>query len=512
MENLPQGLVNSAPSSGEENPLRVETPFTGETLGWAPRSSPDYVRQAAGRAREAQKTWSRTSLQERSSIFLRFHDLVLDRRDEALDLIQLETGKARKHALEEVLDTAIVARYYAKTAKKHLGSKRRRGAFPLLTKTREHRHPRGVCGFIAPWNYPLVLAATDAIPALIAGNAALVKPDEKAPFTALWTMNLLREAGLPSGLFQVVVGDGAELGPALIEVSDHVTFTGSTKTGRIVARQAAEQLKGFTLELGGKNAMLVLEDADLDLAVNGAQRAVFSGGGQLCISAERIYVHAKIHAEFTRRLLRQTREMKLDANLDYTADMGSLASEDQLRRVSAHVEDAVEKGARVLAGGRTRPDIGPYFYEPTLLEGVTEEMDLRREETFGPVAALYRFDTEEEAIALADDSDYGLNFSVWTRNTKRGEEIASRLHAGAINVNEAYAATWASIDAPMGGFKDSGLGRRHGAEGILKYTESQTISTQRLFPIDAPPGMSAQRHAKIASAGLKIMKRIPGVR
>lgn len=507
---MPLTYKTTRPNS--ENSIRVEAPFTGETLGWIRRNTPEDVREAARRTRKAQKAWSQTSFEERAKTFLRFHDLLLDRREEVLDLIQGETGKARKHTLEEVLDTAIVTRYYAKTAKKYLSTKRRRGAVSLLTKTREHRHPRGVCGFIVPWNYPLVLAATDPIPALMAGNAAVIKPDEKTPFTALWAIDLMREAGLPPDLAQVVVGDGAELGTEIIEVSDHVTFTGSTATGRIVARQAAENLTDFSLELGGKNAMLVLEDAEMDRTVNGAERAAFSSSGQLCISAERIYVHASIYDDFAECFADRARQMRLTAGLDYSADMGSLASATQLQRVSSHVEDAASKGAKVLAGGRHRPDIGPYFFEPTILENVTEEMELCREETFGPVVALYRFESEEEAIRLANDSEYGLNFSVWTRDAKTGEKIASRLEAGTINVNEAYAAAWTSTDAPMGGVKNSGVGRRHGAEGILKYTESQTISVQRLLPLGVPPGMSAEKYAKLATTGLKLIKRIPGIR
>ena len=495
----------AAPSEGNSDAIAVETPLTGKILGDVPRNSPEDVRRAANRAREAQKSWREVPISERSNMFLRFHDLVLDRQEEALDLIQLETGKARRHALEEILDTAIVSRYYARTAKNFLKTKRRRSAFPLITSTVEHHHPKGVCAFIAPWNYPLDLAATDAIPAILAGNAALIKPDEQTPFTALWAAKLMAEAGVPGELVQIVVGSGSELGAAIIEESDFVTFTGSTQTGRIVAKRAAENLTGFSLELGGKNAMIVCEDADLDRAVIGAERAAFSGSGQLCIAAERIYVHAKIYDEFKKRLAERIGEMKLDANLDFAADMGSLASREQHRRVEAHIEDAVSKGAKILAGGKARPDIGPYFLEPTILESASEEMELFRGETFGPVAALFRFESEDEAIRLANESEYGLNFSVWTRDERRGASIAARLEAGTVGVNDAYASAWSATDAPMGGFKDSGVGRRHGEEGILKYTEPQTVSTQR---IEIPVG-DAGRYARVATAALKIMRRLP---
>ena len=492
--------------------IAVEMPFTGETLGHVPRCTAEDVEAAARRAREAQERWAETSFAERARVFFRFHDLVLDRQKEALDRIQQEGGKARRHAFEEVLDTAITARYYANTAEKHLKPRRRQGAFPLLTSTREYHHAKGVAGFIVPWNYPLSLGISDAIPALLAGNGAVIKPDEKTPYSTLWAVSLLYEAGLPEDLIQVVTGYGAELGEPLVQNVDFVMFTGSTRVGRIVAQQAAERLIDYSMELGGKNAMLVLDDADLEKTIPGAGRAIFSNSGQLCISMERLYVKSGIYDEFKSHLLEHVRRMKLGAGLDYSADMGSMVSGEQLGRVQEHVGDAVEKGAKLLTGGRSRPDIGPYFYEPTLLEETDESMTLCAEETFGPVASLYKFDTLEEVVEKANDSSYGLNFSVWTQDLKRGRELATRLEAGTVNVNEAYAAAWASLDAPMGGFKDSGVGRRHGAHGIRKYTESQTVAVQRGVPIAAPFGMDEERYARLASGALKVMRRVPGIR
>ena len=492
--------------------IAVEMPFTGETLGCVPRCTTEDVKEAAQRSRAAQKRWTGTSFLERAGIFLRFHDLMLDRQGEVLDLIQKENGKARKHAFEEVLDTAITARYYANTAKKHLEPRRRQGALPLLTSTREYHHPLGVAGFIVPWNYPLSLGISDAIPALLAGNGAVIKPDEKTPYSALWAVDLLHKAGLPEGLIQIVTGYGTELGKAIVENVNFVMFTGSTRVGRIVAQQAAERLIDYSMELGGKNAMIVLDDADLEKAIPGAERAIFSSGGQLCISMERLYVQTGIYDEFKLRLVEHVQNMKLGANLDYGADMGTLVSAEQLERVEEHVEDATNKGAEVLTGGRPRPDLGPYFYEPTILEGVGGDAILCGEETFGPVATLYKFDTLDEAVERSNDSDYGLNFSVWTRDLEKGRGLATRLEAGTVNVNEAYAAAWASLDAPMGGFKDSGVGRRHGAHGIQKYTESQTVAVQRGLPVAAPPGMDEERYARFVSRALKVLRRVPGIR
>ena len=490
----------------------ARSPLDGRVLGDVPHGQPADVEAAIARARHVQDTWAHQTPEERARIFVRFHDLVLERQDEVLDLIQLESGKARKHAFEEVADTALVSRYYSLRAAELLAPVRRRGVIPGLTLVYEHHQPKGVVAMIAPWNYPLTLSASEAVPALLAGNAVVMKPDRHTPLTALWGLEILEEAGLPPGLLQIVTGEGAVLAPSLIAGSDYVSFTGSVATGRHVAAEAGRYLIGCSLELGGKNPMIVLADADLDRAVDGAIRGCFSSAGQLCISFERLFVHETIYHRFLERFVTATQALRLGPGLDWDVDMGSLVSGNQLEKTAAHVDDAVRHGATLEAGGKARPDLGPYFFEPTILSGVTPAMKVYAEETFGPVVSIYRFSSINQAVEHANESPYGLNASVWTGDTDLGRRIAERLRCGTVNVNEAYAAAWGSVDAPMGGFKDSGLGRRHGAEGLLKYTEAQTIAIQRVAPIAPPAGIEDETFSRFFTKTLRLLRYVPGLR
>ncbi|MEV5401733.1 succinic semialdehyde dehydrogenase [Streptomyces albidoflavus] len=481
-------------------------PFTGEKLADLPESTPEDVADAFARARAAQEAWAATPVARRAAVLLRFHDLVLARQAEVLDLIQVETGKARLHAHEEVQAVALAARHYGRKAPSYLRPKRHTGAVPVLTKITELRQPRGVVGQIVPWNYPFELSVGDALPAFVSGNAVVMKPDTETALTALWGRDLLIEAGLPAEVFQVVVGEGQVVGTEVVRHADYVSFTGSTTTGKIVAQRAAARLIGCSLELGGKNAMLVLEDADIEKAAAGAVRACFSSAGQLCISIERLLVHESVADAFLERFTALTKAMRLGNSLAYGADMGSLAGERQFEAVRGHVEEAVAKGAKVLAGGQPRPDIGPYFFEPTILDGVEEAMAVCNDETFGPVVSVYRFRDEEEAITRANATSFGLNSSVWTKDGRRGRAIAARLRTGTVNVNEAYASAYGSVQAPMGGMKESGIGRRHGSEGILKYTEPQTVAHQRLLPMAPSFGMDDAKYAEFMTRSLRAMK------
>ena len=483
-------------------------PFTGQPIAAVPVSTPDDVAGAVESARVAQRAWSRVPLELKKEILLRFHDLVLDRQDEILDLIQWESGKARKHAFDEVAHVAMTARYYARTAQQQLATRRRSGIYPVLTRVEVSQVPKGVVGIISPWNYPFTMALSDGLPALIAGNTIVHKPDALTPLSTLLGVELLAEAGAPLDVWQVVHGEGPVLGPAVVEHVDHVCFTGSTRTGREVGARAAQRLISASLELGGKNPMLVLRDADLDRAAEGAIRACFSSAGQLCVSMERLYVADQVYDRFMTRFVRRAEAMVLSPALDYSADMGSLISSRQLEVVTAHVADAARHGATVVTGGQARPDVGPLFYEPTVLTGVTPAMTCFSHETFGPVVSVYRFTDEQDAVARANEGSYGLNASIFTRDAARGRRLARQIRCGSVNVNEAFSATFGSIAAPMGGMRESGLGRRQGSEGIHRYTDPQTVATQRVLPFRPVLGQSEERYAKTLTATLRLLKRL----
>ncbi len=493
-------------TSGES--VVVSSPLTGQPLAHIPQSSEADVAEAFARARRAQTAWARTPIDERAELLLRYHDLVLDRQDEILDLIGWESGKSRRHGFEEVSHVALTARYYGRTAERHLGTERRPGLFPVLTRIDVNYVPKGVVGIISPWNYPFTLTMSDGLPALLAGNAVVIKPDAQTMLTALLGAQLLEEAGFPRDLWQVVAGPGSEVGGAIVELADYVCFTGSTATGRIIAQGCAERLIGCSLELGGKNPILVLRDADIEKAAEGATRASFSNAGQLCVSTERMFVADQIYDRFVDRFVARTEAMTLGATLDWGNDMGPLISAQQLATVQAHVDDAVAKGAVVRTGGRARPDLAPYFFEPTILEHVTPDMTCFGKETFGPVVAVYRFHDEADAIARANEGEYGLNGSIYSQDGPRARAMARLVKCGTVNINEGYSATFGSVHAPMGGMRQSGLGRRQGAEGVRRYTDVQSVGTQRLVRIAPMLGMSDAAFAKVMTAGLRTMKKL----
>ena len=487
--------------------MELISPITGETIGALPTSTAADVEVGAQIAHRAQQDWAATPIQDRAQLLLDFHDHLLDQRDYFVELLQSD-GKDKLTAAQEVFHLALTARYYGRTARRYLRSERGSGVLPLLTRVDRHYLPKGLVGVIAPWNYPLTVAICDGLPALVAGNAIMLKPDHQTPLVALAAVELLRKTGVPPDLWQVVHGPGAVVGRELIGVSDYVCFTGSVATARTVAAQCAERLIGCSLELGGKNPMLILDDADVAAAAECAVRASFINAGQTCLATERIYVAEPLFEAFTRTLVSRTQAIRLGNAPDFEHDMGSLISHDQLNRVSAHVEDARAKGATVLTGGRRRQDLGELFYEPTILTGVTPQMDCYAEETFGPVVSVYAVHDEDEAVACANNSEYGLNASVWTSDHARGRRLASRIECGTVNVNEGFAATFGSIDAPMGGMKNSGLGRRQGKDGIRRFVDVQAVATQTGIPIAPGHGLDAKSFISLMSGVFRVMKKV----
>ncbi|MFW0783795.1 succinic semialdehyde dehydrogenase [Gordonia sp. CPCC 206044] len=484
--------------------------FSGVEMATIPVATADDLEAAVARARSAQEGWAARTVAQRAEVLDRFSELVHRNAGALMDIAQAETGKARSYAQEEVLDVALTARYYATNGPKVLAEHKVKGMLPGATSVRVRYQPKGVVGVISPWNYPLTLAVSDAVAALVAGNAVVIKPDSQTPYCALALAELLYEAGLPAELFAVVPGPGSVVGQAIMATADYVMFTGSSETGASLAEQAGRRLIGFSAELGGKNPMIVTAGADIDNAVEGAARACFSNSGQLCISIERLYVDKAIADEFSTKFAAFVSSMRLAASYDFNADMGSLASAAQVDTAEAHVQDAVAKGAKVLAGGRRRADLGPFFFEPTVLTDVTDEMTCYADETFGPVVSIYPVDSTDEAIKLANATRYGLNASVFAGSSAEANAIADQLRAGTVNINEGYAAAWASTAAPMGGMGISGVGRRHGDEGLIKYTEPQTIAEQRFIGIDRAPVIPKNVYRAVTPYAVRALKYLPG--
>ncbi len=493
--------------------LDVRNPVTGELVGRVEVSTREEIDDAAGRARAAQRAWQCLPGHRRARVLIRFHDLVLDREELILDTIQSETGKTRRDAFTELYSLAGTARYYAYHGLKSLKPKRRRGALPGLTGARVFRKPWGLIGLITPWNFPFLLGLSDALPALLAGNSVLLKPSERAPMSGILGRQLLVESGLDGNLLLLAHG-GPDVGARVIENSDYVAFTGGRQAGKAVARAAGARLIPCSLELGGKNPMIVTKGARLADVVEGLVAGSFLNSGQACLSVERAYVEAPIYDEFLKLAAARVGSLKLGWSRDWDVDVGSLIGADHLATVSTHISDAVAKGARLIVGGRPRPDLGPAFIEPALLTDVPEDALLRREETFGPVVAVYRVADREEALRRANDSDYGLNATVWGASGATSLGLARKLDTGTAGVNSTVQ-IFNSFDVPMGGTKTSGLGRRHGEEGIRRFTELQSIVTgpARWGGYDSIlTRLRTGQRASLLRWVLRIWRRLPGLR
>lgn len=482
------------------------SPIPTEAMAAFPLSNGDDVKNAVERARGVFENWSRSSMSEREKIMRKLQKLILRQRHELLDIIQRETGKARSHALEELVHVVMTARYLEMNGASVIKSRSREGAIPLQTNTYVNHMPVGVVGVIAPWNYPFSLAMIDALAAIFAGNTVVLKPDVQTTWSALHAVRLLELAGLPEGVITIVTGDGPTVGGALVEQSDYVCFTGSTETGRKVAQQVGERLVNASLELGGKNPMIVRADADLQRFLDIALSACFTSAGQLCVSTERIYIHSDIYETFKNAFVARTKEISLGAYLGWGYDMGSITTREHLARIEAAVRQAKSEGAIVECGGRTRPDLGPLVYEPTVLTHVTPTMEIARKEVFGPVVYLTPFETDQEVIDLCNQGGYGLSASIISADTKAAMDIAAEINCGSVNINEGFAASFASVAAPMGGMGQSGSGRRQGPEGILRFTEAQTVSVQKGAPISRKFGADDKKWGNQMTLKVRILR------
>ena len=468
--------------SSEEAPgrrrLEVFNPATLERIGEIRVATAEEVVEVLGRARKASAEWSELTFDQRARYMFRARDLIVDRADSLTDVICADTGKPRLEALVEVMSACDSLTFYGKRAKHFLRDERK----PLhLLKTKRlilSYRPIGVIGLITPWNFPFILAFNPTVQALMAGNAVVLKPSEFTPFTGLVIEEVLRDAGLPEGVFQVLTGDGST-GASLVEGGcDKISFTGSVRTGRKVAEACARQLIPCTLELGGKDPMVVCDDANLERAARGAVYGGFANSGQICVSTERVYVSRKLAEPFVNRVVELTKELRQGPESDGEVDVGAIISPQQIDIIDAHVKDAVSKGARVLTGGRRNPRYEGFFYEPTVLVDVNHEMDIMREETFGPVLPIQIVDDDEEAIRLANDSRFGLNANVWTRDRAKGKELANRIEAGAATVNDCVLA-YGVAESPFGGVKESGIGRVNGELGLKSYCHVQSVIIDR---------------------------------
>jgi acyl-CoA reductase-like NAD-dependent aldehyde dehydrogenase len=475
--------VQTIPAAAEKQREIVSyDPGTGQEIGRAPLCSPKEVRAAVERARSAQPAWARLSFRERCRVILHARVLLLADSDEIAQLISRETGKPVAEALAmEIVPTLDAMHYFAHAAENLLHPQKLDiGQYGLMGRSsRIVFKPLGVIGIISPWNFPLATPAQEVVMALMAGNAVVLKPSELTPLIALKIGEVFTRAGLPKGLLEIVTGDGST-GAALIDARvEKIMFTGSVATGKRVAEAAAKYLTPVVLELGGKDPMIVLEDADISNAARGAVWGAFANSGQACASVERCYVHESIASKFVEHVVAETKALKQGPGSDTGVDVGSMSNERQLEIVSDHVEDAKQRGAKILTGGRRSSNLRGLFYEPTVLTNVDHHMTIMRDETFGPVLPVMTFKSEGEAIELANDSVYGLTASVWTRNIARGKRIAELINAGTVMVNEVVY-THGIAQTPWGGIKESGYGRTHGRMGLLELVTPQHVHVNRV--------------------------------
>src|SRR3954463_2129856 len=477
----PAVTTNGQATSDE---IAVENPANGKVIATVPDMTAEQVKELVARARAAQPGWEALGFEGRGRIMRRAQKWLLDNAARVVETIVSETGKTYEDAqLAEISYGANAFGFWAKNAEKYLADEKVKSASPMLLgrKLISRYRPLGVIGVIGPWNYPLTNSFGDCIPALMAGNCVVLKPSEITPLTSLLMAEALKECGLPEGVFQVATGRG-ETGQALIDEVDMIMFTGSTRPGKKVMERAAQTLTPVSLELGGKDPMIVLSDADIERAANAAAYYSMQNGGQSCISVERVYVEAPVYDEFVAKVSEKVRALRQGdpSGGPGSVDVGAVTFPPQYDIVDRHVQDALSKGARAGVGAHGRREQG-MFYEPTVLVDVDHTMEAMTEETFGPTLPIMKVADAEEAIRLANDSPYGLAASVFSKDVARAEAIARRVESGAVVVNDAMI-NYSALELPMGGWKASGLGSRHGAGGIRKYCRQQSLLLTKLAP------------------------------
>ena len=457
-------------------------PATGEEIGRAALNGAAEVHSALARARAAQPAWADISFRERASVILEARKIVLAQLDEIGTLISRETGKPAAEAISmEIVPTLDLMHYFARhTARLLRPQKIDIGQYGLMGRSSQIVYkPLGVVGIISPWNFPWATPLAEVVMALMAGNAVVLKPSELTPLTALKIGEVFKLVQLPEGLLEIVTGDGST-GAALTDAGvDKIMFTGSVTTGKRVAATAAKHLTPTVLELGGKDPMIVLADANVQSAARAAIWGAFCNAGQACASVERCYVHESIATQFIELVVKETRALKQDNAAENEVDVGAMSNERQLVTVEEHIADAIKRGARVLTGGKRIRNLNGWFHEPTVVTQVDHSMELMRDETFGPVLPIMTFKTEDEAIKFANDSIYGLTASVWTNNIAHGRRLARQIEAGTVMVNEVVY-THAIAQTPWGGVKQSGYGRTHGRLGLLELVTPQHIHVNHL--------------------------------
>jgi acyl-CoA reductase-like NAD-dependent aldehyde dehydrogenase len=461
--------------------LTVENPATGRPVGEVPSLRREETLELVRRARAAQPDWEGLGFRGRGDLLRDMRKWLVANRSRAIRTLCDENGKAYEDAQLELIYCADALGFWAKRAGKWLADERERPHSPLLfgRKIINRYVPYGVVGVIGPWNYPLINNFGDAIPALMAGNSVVLKPASITPLSSMLMAEGMREVGVPEDVFLVATGTGATVGSALVESVDMLHFTGSTDVGRRLMREGAKRLLPVTLELGGKDPMIVLRDANLERAANAAVWGALQNAGQTCISIERVYVEADAYEPFVAKVVEKVKRLRQGVpGGPGQVDLGAITSAEQLEVIEEHLRDAVEKGARIETGGSLRAGAGRFF-EPTVLTNVDHSMKLMREETFGPTLPIMQVQSEEEAIRLANDSTMGLDSSVFGGDVSHAEQVARRVQSGAVVVNDALI-NYLAIEIPIGGVKESGVGARHGKIGIQKYCKRQNMVVARL--------------------------------